>query len=117
MKKWFDEDYEFELKVRGFLRGDKTEGYCRNGEEIGDSYKCTYGCPTNSQGQGICSKMMMILFPLMEAMRSGGDLRNLGGQSKFSKDIVCPDGCVIFKLTANKTNKPNFFKVINENKT
>ena len=72
MKKWFDEDYEFELEVRGFLRGDKTEGYCRNGEEIGDSYKCTYGCPTNSQGQGICSKMMMILFPLMEAVRSGG---------------------------------------------
>lgn len=26
MKKWFDEDYEFELEVRGFLRGDKTEG-------------------------------------------------------------------------------------------
>ena len=25
--------------------GDHTERYCRNGEEIGDKYTCTYGCP------------------------------------------------------------------------
>lgn len=56
MKKWFDEDYEFELEVRGFLRGDKTEGYCRNGEEIGDSYKCTYGCPRIRKGKAFAQK-------------------------------------------------------------
>lgn len=53
MKKWYNEEYEFEIEVKGFLRGDKTEGYCRNGEEIGDKYKCSYGCPVNSEGQGI----------------------------------------------------------------
>ena len=36
MKKWFDEEYEFTITVKGYLRGDKTEGYSRNGEEIGD---------------------------------------------------------------------------------
>ena len=36
MKKWYDEEYAFQIQVVGFLRGDKTEGYCRNGEEIGD---------------------------------------------------------------------------------
>ena len=36
MKKWYDEEYEFEIEVTGFLRGDHTEHYCRNGEEIGD---------------------------------------------------------------------------------
>ena len=56
MKKWYDEEYEWEIEVKGFLHGNTTENYCRNGEEIGDKYTCTYGCPVNSQGQGICSK-------------------------------------------------------------
>ena len=35
MKKWYNEEYEFEIEVTGFLRGDHTEHYCRNGEEVG----------------------------------------------------------------------------------
>ncbi|GHT71107.1 TIGR04076 family protein [Bacteroidia bacterium] len=110
MKKWYKEEYEFTVEVTGFLRGDSTLGYCRNGEEIGDKYTCTYGCPVNSDGQGICSKVMMIMFPIMEAVRSGGDLENIGGDGKYSKDVVCPDGCVIFRLTAKKLDNENFFK-------
>ena len=63
MKKWYDEEYEFQVEVTGFLRGDHTERYCRNGEEVGDRYTCTYGCPVNQDGQGICSKAMLLLFP------------------------------------------------------
>ena len=37
MKKWYDEEYKFEVEVVGYLRGDKTENYCRNGEQIGDA--------------------------------------------------------------------------------
>jgi TIGR04076 family protein len=103
MKKWYDEEYEFEIEVTGFLRNDHTEGHCRNGEEIGDKYSCTYGCPVNADGQGICSKVMIIMFPIMEAVRSGGD-------SKYSKNIVCPDGCVIFRLTAKPLGNENIFK-------
>ena len=102
MKKWYDEEYEFQVEVTGFLRGDHTERYCRNGEEVGDRYTCTYGCPVNQDGQGICSKAMLLLFPLMEAVRSGGDLENVGGSGPYCKDIVCPDGCVLFRLTAKK---------------
>lgn len=40
MKKWYAEEYSFEIEVTGFLRGNKTERYCRNGEEIGDKYTC-----------------------------------------------------------------------------
>ncbi|MDC7124590.1 MAG: TIGR04076 family protein [Spirochaetales bacterium] len=108
MKKWYNEEYEWEIEVRGFLRGDKTEGYCRNGEEIGDKYSCTYGCPVNKDGQGICSKVMMMMFPIMEAVRSGGNLKKIGGDSKFIKDIVCPDGCVIFRMTAKELGNENF---------
>lgn len=110
MKKWYAEEYEFEIEVVGFLRGNQTEHYCRNGEEIGDRYFCTYGCPVNNKGDGICSKVMMILFPVMEAVRSGGDLENLGGEDKYTKTIVCPDGCVIFRLKAKKLGNENFFK-------
>ncbi len=77
MKKWYDEEYEWEIEVIGFLRSDHTERYCRNGEEIGDKYTCTYGCPVNQDGQGICSKVMTVMFPIMEAVRSGGDLKIL----------------------------------------
>ena len=91
MKKWYDEEYAFQIEVIGFLRGDHTEGYCRNGEEVGDTYTCTYGCPVNANGQGICSKVMAVMFPVME-------------------DIVCPDGCVIFRLTAKKLGNENFYK-------
>ena len=110
MKKWYAEEYEWEIEVVGFLRGNKTERYCRNGEEIGDKYTCTYGCPVNANGQGICSKVMMMMFPIMEAVRSGGDLENIGGDSKYSKTIVCPDGCVIFKMKAKNLGNENFHK-------
>ena len=109
MKKWLDEEYEFEIEVTGYLRGAKTEGLCRNGEEIGDRYSCTYGCPVNQDGYGICSKTMMQLYPLMEAVRSGGDLRNVGGSDRLEKDIVCPDGCIIFHLKARKLEGSNPF--------
>ena len=110
MKKWYDEEYEFEVEVTGFLRGDHTEHYCRNGEEIGDKYTCTYGCPVNAQGLGICPKTMLVLYPAMEAIRSGGDLENIGGTGRYTKDFVCPDGCVMFHLTATKTGNENFYK-------
>ncbi|MGI5896100.1 MAG: TIGR04076 family protein [Oscillospiraceae bacterium] len=110
MKKWYAEEYEWEIEVIGFLRGDQTERYCRNGEEVGDRYTCTYGCPVNAQGQGICSKVMTVMFPVMEAVRSGGNLKNIGGSSQYSKDIVCPDGNVIFRMTAKKLGNENFYR-------
>ncbi len=108
MKKWYAEEYEWTIEVTGFLRGDKTERYCRNGEEIGDVYTCTYGCPVNKDGQGICSKCMSVMFPIMEAVRSGGDLRKIGGSGQYTKDVVCPDGCVMFRLTAKPLGNENF---------
>ena len=109
MKKWFKEDFEWEIEVTGFLRGSETEGYCRNGEEIDDKYTCTYGCPVNAAEPGICSKVMTAMFPVMEAVRSGGDLRNIGGSGRYTKEIVCPDGCVVFRLTARPAGGTNFF--------
>jgi len=38
----------------------------------------------------------------MEAVRSGGDLRNIGGSGKHVMEFDCPDGVVRFKLEAIK---------------
>lgn len=110
MKKWYDEEYEFSIEVTGYLRGDGPEHLCRNGEEIGDKYTCTYGCPVNAQGLGICSKMMQLLYADMQAVRSGGSLELIGGSSEYEKDYVCPDGCVCFHMSVKKTGAENFYK-------
>ena len=41
-----------------------------------------------------------MLYPLMEAVRSGGVLKKVDGFDMYVKDIVCPDGCVMSRLTA-----------------
>lgn len=110
MKKWYDEEYRWTIEVIGYLRGSGPERVCRNGEEVGDVYTCTYDCPVNAEGQGICAKAMMVMFPVMEAVRSGGDLQNIGGSGRYTKEIVCPDGNVIFRMTAQKTGRENFFR-------
>lgn len=39
MKKWYHEEYEWEIQVTEFLRSERTEGYCRNGEDKGRFYE------------------------------------------------------------------------------
>ena len=95
MKKWYKEDYSFKITVVSVGTDSRPEN-CRNGHEVGDTYDCEYGCP-----DGFCSKSMSKLFPLMEAIRSGGDLSNLlAGATKHSGEFYCPDGVVVFKLEA-----------------
>lgn len=116
MNKWYTEDYEFTIEVIGVSGGGKTEGHCRNGDEVGDIYKCGYDCPVNQRGRGFCSKSMLLLFPMLETVRGGGDLRMIGGfspsgnvpDSPLVKEFVCPDGVVTYRLTAKKTGGENF---------
>ena len=78
------EEFGFGAEVTGYLRGDKAEGLCRNGEEIGDRYYlCTYGYPVNQEGYGICPKVMLMLYPLMEAVSSGEVLRKAGDTDMY----------------------------------
>ncbi|MGF7144551.1 putative repeat protein (TIGR04076 family) [Anaerotaenia torta] len=95
MKSWYKEEYSFKITVVS-AGEDGQATNCRNGHEPGDTYTCEYGCPA-----GFCSKSMAKLFPLMEAVRSGGDLSNLlAGASKHSGEFMCPDGVVGFRLEA-----------------
>lgn len=97
MKKWYSEEYRFKISVVSVGKDGRPEN-CRNGHEIGDTYTCGYGCPGE-----FCSKSMAKLFPLMEAVRSGGSLLNLlAGASKHSGKFTCPDGVVTFLLEAEE---------------
>jgi uncharacterized repeat protein (TIGR04076 family) len=95
MKNWYREEYSFKITVVS-IGTDGQPMNCRNGHEVGDVYKCEYGCP-----DGFCSKSMSKLFPLMEAIRADGDLSKLlTGASKHSGKFICSDGVVTFKLEA-----------------
>ena len=48
---------------------------------------------------------MLLLFPILEAVRSGGSLENLGREGRLTRTFACPDGCVRFRLTA-RPNQP-----------
>jgi GNAT superfamily N-acetyltransferase len=50
------------------------------------------------------------MFPIMDAVGSVGELDNIGGSSKYSKNIMFLDGCIIFMMNAKKLENDNFYK-------
>ena len=90
MKKWIEEDWEFEIEV---VKGRAEE--CRLGLEQGDVFRCEYGCPG-----GFCMKTASVLYAYCETVRCGGDLRLRGGKDKWTIDFPCADGPVVFRLRA-----------------
>ena len=96
MRSWYKEEWRFTNTVLSVGRENRAEE-CRLGFEQGDVFKSTYECPPH-----FCPKAMMIAYPLMTAVRTGGDLRELGGDTAHSIEFVCPDGVVRFRLAADK---------------
>ena len=47
----------------------------------------------------------------LDPIRSGGDLENIGGDSKYSQVVMCPDGCVLFQITAKPLGNKNFLDI------
>jgi uncharacterized repeat protein (TIGR04076 family) len=96
MKTWYREDWRFRIEVLRVGEENEAEA-CRLGLEPGDAFECTYGTPTS-----FCPTSFIKVFPSMEAVRCGGDLRRLGGEGPAEIRFVCPDGVVIFKLTGEQ---------------
>jgi len=90
MKQWFAEDWHFRIEVLSVGKENRAEE-CRLGFEPGDTFTCAFGCPA-----GFCPTSLFQIFPVLEALRSGGDLRNLGGQRWNEIAVTCPDGVVRF---------------------
>lgn len=94
LKQWYHEEWQFQFEVKDVKGGLDN---CRLGLEPGDRFQCGYGCP-----EGFCPKTILITYHLLEAVRSGGDLRNLGGPEADTYCFTCPDGVVKFRLTAKR---------------
>jgi uncharacterized repeat protein (TIGR04076 family) len=93
VKEWYPEDWRFQIEVARVGTENKAEE-CRLGLEPGDRFECTYGTPA-----GFCPTSFIKIFPAMEVVRCGGDLRNLGGAGLSEIGFTCPDGAVQFRLT------------------
>ena len=94
MQKFITENFRFTITV--------TEAKpCRNGHEVGDAYSCEYGCPMPINDEdGFCAKAMLTLFPLLETVRAGGNLKTISGEAKHIINFACPNGGVRFRLEA-----------------
>lgn len=96
MKKWYPEDWNFRIEVIRVGEENRAEE-CRLGLEPGDTFVCAYGTPMD-----LCPTSFIKMFPAMEVMRCGGDLRNLGGEGRTDTTVLCPDGVVVFRLSGDQ---------------
>lgn len=100
MKRWYFEDWLFTIEVLRVGGHNQAED-CRLGLEPGDTFTCTYETP-----DGFCPTSFNKVFPSMEVVRCGGDLRNLGGAQPNEILVSCPDGAVLFKLSGRHRDNP-----------
>jgi uncharacterized repeat protein (TIGR04076 family) len=100
MKQWYFEDWVFTIEVLKVGKHNSAEE-CRLGLEPGDTFTCTYETPA-----GFCPTSFIKIFPSMEVVRCGGDLRNLGGDKPDEILVSCPDNAVLFKLSGRYKDNP-----------
>ena len=96
MKKWYSEDWRFTIEVLQVGKENRAEE-CRLGLERGDSFTCGYETPA-----GFCPTSFIKIFPSLEVLRCGGDLRNMGAPSPAEMTFLCPDGAVRFRLKGER---------------
>ena len=96
MKEWYAEDWRFRIEVIRVGKENRAEE-CRLGLEPGDTFECTYGTPA-----GFCPTSFFKLFPVLEVLRCGGDLRYLGSSDPCWIEFLCPDGVVMFRVSGEQ---------------
>ena len=99
MKKWYPEDWCFNIEVVRIGTENKAQE-CRLGLEPADTLECTYETPA-----GFCPTSFIKILPSMKVMRCNGDVRNLGGSGPCETTFVRPDGAVLFKLTGERRSE------------
>lgn len=92
MKRWIEEDWQFEITV-----ADGDASRCRLGLETGDRFTCEYACPA-----GFCPKTMGTLYTLCEIIRCGGNFKLKGSTEEYAINFPCADSCIQFHLTARR---------------
>ncbi|MFZ3069936.1 MAG: TIGR04076 family protein [Anaerolineaceae bacterium] len=101
MKKCYPEEWAFAIEVLRVGKENKVEE-CRIGFEIGDTFTCEYDTPA-----GFCPTSFIKIFPSLEVIRCGGDWRKLGASKPGEMNFLCPDGVVLFRITARPAQGDN----------
>ena len=96
MEKWYQEDWRFKIEILKVGVNNNPRN-CRLGFEPGDVFESEYETPA-----GFCPTSFIEIFPVMELVRNGGDLRNMGRDGVSSISFLCPDGIVRFNLTVER---------------
>ncbi|MBQ8399909.1 MAG: hypothetical protein IJX08_08110 [Clostridia bacterium] len=105
MKKWFVEDWAFELTA---IEGKAAQ--CRLGLEKGDKFTFSYACPA-----GMCPRVMAQVYTWCEVIRCGGEFTHRGSKEKYGMNLVCPCGCIHFYLKAIPINRDENGKALPNN--
>ncbi len=96
MRRWYPEEWRFIIEVVRVGKENQAEE-CRLGLEPGDTFTCAYETPA-----GFCPTSFIKLFPALEVVRCGGDLRQLGGSGPQEMMCLCPDGVVFFHMRGER---------------
>ena len=95
MQKWVVEDWGFELTA---IEGKAA--HCRLGLEKGDKFFFSYECP-----EGMCPRLMSVLYTWCEVIRCGGDFTHRGFKDKYEMILPCPCRSITFQLKAIPINR------------
>jgi uncharacterized repeat protein (TIGR04076 family) len=85
--KWF-EPMRFEIAVI------EVKSECRVNHRVGETFRAEYRTPDVP----ICGEAYVGMYPLVYAMRLGGDMRNLGKQNPLETTYTCPSGVVRYQI-------------------
>lgn len=69
--------------------------YCRAGHNQGEKFTFAWNTP-----EGLCGEAFVGMYPVLCALRTGGDMRLLGSEEKHTRVYTCPSRVVKFRITA-----------------
>lgn len=95
-----DRETGFRLEVISVNdRGLPPERVCRAGHSLGQRWNLGWNTP-----EGLCGEVYVSIYPLLFALRTGGDVRRLGSSSPGQRIYTCPSRVVTFLLSVEREN-------------
>jgi uncharacterized repeat protein (TIGR04076 family) len=72
------------------------EGACRAAHHVGETFEFAWKTPA-----GMCPESFVGMYPLLEALRVLGDMRELGSPQRNRRVYTCPSRVIQFQIEAN----------------
>ncbi|MBU7013376.1 MAG: TIGR04076 family protein [Theionarchaea archaeon] len=87
--KLWKEPIKFEVEIL------EVASACRAQHEKGQTFTFDWNTP-----KGICGESFAGMYPILFALRTGGDMQMLGSPNRNSRVYTCPSRVVKFRITA-----------------